>query len=93
MNKKLFASSAILSLTLFCQAAFANSATEITNEEITATQQQEYLLEYTEQAQPRRSALFAQILDSLTQSPTIAKVDTAVPSTSTSDAFSEFVTI
>lgn len=92
MNKTLFASSAIISLTLLCQTAFADSAKEISKEAITATQQ-EYLLEYTEQAQPRRSALFAHILDSLLQSSTVAKTDAPAAPSSSDDAFSEFVTI
>lgn len=77
MNKQLFASTAILSLTLFCQAAFADSAQQVTKEDL-ASIQQDYLLEYTEKAQPRRSALFAHILDSLTKSSTMAKVDTKI---------------
>lgn len=77
MNKTLFASSAVLGMTLFCQAAFADNTKQITKEELAAIAQ-DYVLEYTEQAQPRRSALFAHILDSLTQSSTMASVDASI---------------
>lgn len=77
MNKTLFASSVILSLTLFGQAAFASNAKEISKEDLAAIAQ-DYLMEYTEQAQPRRSALFAHILDTLTQNSTMAKADVTI---------------
>ena len=77
MNRTLFASSAILGLTLFCQAAFADNAKQISKEDLAAIAQ-DYLLEYSEQAQPRRSALFAHILDSLTQSSTMAKANSKI---------------
>ena len=77
MNKTLLASSAILSLTLFCQAAFADNSKQISKEDLAAIAQ-DYLLEYSEQAQPRRSALFAHILDTLTQQSTMAKVDSTI---------------
>ena len=77
MNKTLLASSAILSMTLFCQAAFADNAKQISKEDLAAIAQ-DYLLEYSEQAQPRRSALFAHILDTLTQQSTMAKVDSTI---------------
>ena len=77
MNKTLFASSAVLGMALFCQAAFADNAKQISKEDLAAIAQ-DYVLEYTEQAQPRRSALFAHILDSLTQSSTMAAADATV---------------
>ena len=77
MNKTIFASSAILGMTLFCQAAFADSTKQITKEDLAALAQ-DYVLEYNEQAKPRRSALFAHILDSLTQSSTMAAADQTI---------------
>ncbi|PID45494.1 MAG: hypothetical protein CSB47_08215 [Proteobacteria bacterium] len=75
MKKNLFTSAAVLSLALMSQAVFANSDKLMSKEDLDAIQQ-EYLVEYTEQAQPRRSALFAHILDTLTQNSTMAEADT-----------------
>ena len=77
MYKTLFVSSTVLGMTLFCQAAFADSAKQISKEDLAAIAQ-DYQLEFSEQAQPRRSALFAHILDSLTQRSTMATVDTTI---------------
>lgn len=74
MKKFIMTSSAILTLTIASQAAFADSSKQISKEDLAAIQQ-DYILEYNAHAQPRRSALFAHILDSLATAPTIAKAD------------------
>lgn len=81
MKKVLLASSAILTLSIFSQAALADNTQQLSKEELAAAQQ-DYVLEYNPQAQPRRSALFAHILDSLSQNSTMASAD-AMPTLST----------
>ena len=87
MNKTLSITSALFVATLSGQAAFAESAPPLTKDTVQSATQ-DYLLSYNEQAQPRRSALFAQILDSMSQNSTLASATESptTPSTSTTKA-------
>ncbi|PWQ95477.1 hypothetical protein [Leucothrix pacifica] len=85
MNNTFFASIIILAPLMFGQAALANSqaATAPHTEQQLITQEmtkadiletaQGYQVAHSERAQPRRSALFAQILDTVAQSSTMAQ--------------------
>lgn len=71
MNKSLFASAAIFISITFSPSAFAESTSEMTTEAVIASSQ-DYITSYTETAQPRRSALFALILDNAVNQSTMA---------------------
>lgn len=76
MNKTLFVSSAILVSAISSQAAFA-AQPETLNKAALKASSQDYVLNYTETVQPRRSALFAMLLDQLANRATLAKLDAA----------------
>ena len=81
MNNKKLMTYAFLAAVTLSQAAFAEnkadtSAQEITKEAVVAAAE-DYQIEDFERAQPRRSALFLHILDSVVKGSTLAKADTA----------------
>lgn len=72
-NKTLLVSSAVLASAIFSQGAFA----ETLSKESLINSSQGYTLDYSEQAQPRRSALFAMLLDQLANRATLAKLESS----------------
>lgn len=76
MNKALLASSTLLVSALLSQSAVAGTVKTLDKEALIASSA-DYQLEYTERAKPRRSALFAMILDQMAQRATLAKLDSA----------------
>lgn len=64
MNKFLFVSAAIVTSTVFAQAAFAETNLQLSKGDLIAASQGYNLTDSSERPQARRSALFARILDS-----------------------------
>lgn len=86
MNNTIFASLVILAPLMFGQMAFADNERSVPqqrsqqlNQEVTKSTllavTQDYILEAVDLPQSRRSALFANVLDSMAKNATLAKVD------------------
>lgn len=75
MNKALIAVSAILVSVSLSQSAVAETLDIAALKAASA----DYQLGHSERVQPRRSALFAIILDQLSQGATLASLDTSTP--------------